>query len=393
MISHFGVYKTSVLRDIGGFRTGLEGSQDYDLALRVIDLVGHDVVYHVPRALYHWRIIPESTASGHEAKPYAHIAAMRAIDDHLARNNIKAHTIHAPGTHAFNKVVYELPEVLPSVEIIIPTRDSAALVEQCVESVVDKSTYSNFRITIIDNGSVKQETHDLFARLQADPRIKVVRDDSPFNYSALNNRVALASTADFVCLMNNDIEVINADWLEEMMSVAIQKNVGAVGAKLLYPDDTIQHGGVVLGVGGIASHAHKHFPNTMAGYFARARLRNAMSAVTAACLLIRQSIYKEVGGLDEELHVAYNDIDFCLRVRKAGYRNVWTPYAELYHHESATRGAEDTPEKISRFNQESELVRQRWGDLLMNDPYYSPNLTLTADDFSFAWPSRVADLA
>ncbi|MFM0466138.1 glycosyltransferase family 2 protein [Paraburkholderia strydomiana] len=393
MISHFGVYKTSVLRDIGGFRTGLEGSQDYDLALRVIDLVGHDVVYHVPRALYHWRIIPESTASGHEAKPYAHIAAMRAIDDHLARNNIKAHTIHAPGTHAFNKVVYELPEVLPSVEIIIPTRDSAALVEQCVESVIGKSTYSNFRITIIDNGSVKQETHDLFARLQADPRIKVVRDDSPFNYSALNNRVALASTADFVCLMNNDIEVINADWLEEMMSVAIQKNVGAVGAKLLYPDDTIQHGGVVLGVGGIASHAHKHFPNTMAGYFARARLRNAMSAVTAACLLIRQSIYKEVGGLDEELHVAYNDIDFCLRVRKAGYRNVWTPYAELYHHESATRGAEDTPEKISRFNQESELVRQRWGDLLMNDPYYSPNLTLTADDFSFAWPSRIADLA
>jgi GT2 family glycosyltransferase len=392
MISHFGVYKTSVMKEIGGFRTGLEGSQDYDLALRVLDRVGHDVVYHVPRPLYHWRIIPESTASGHEAKPYAHIAAMRAIDDHLARNNINAHTIHAPGTHAFNKVVYALPDVLPSVEIIIPTRDSASLVEQCVESVRQKSSYPNFRIAIIDNGSVKQETHDLFARLQEDERIKVVRDDSPFNYSALNNRVALASTADFVCLMNNDIEVINADWLEEMVSVALQKNVGAVGAKLLYPDDTIQHAGVVLGVGGIASHAHKHFPNTMAGYFARARLRNAMSAVTAACLLIRQSIYKEVGGLDEELHVAYNDIDFCLRVRKAGYRNVFTPYAELYHHESATRGAEDTPEKISRFNQESELVRQRWGDLLMNDPCYSPNLTLNADDFSFAWPSRTADL-
>ncbi|SIT36296.1 Glycosyl transferase family 2 [Paraburkholderia ribeironis] len=392
MISHFGVYKTSVMKEIGGFRTGLEGSQDYDLALRVIDRAGHDVVYHVPRPLYHWRIIPESTASGHEAKPYAHIAAMRAIDDHLQRNNINAHTIHAPGTHAFNKVVYALPDVLPSVDIIIPTRDSAALVEQCVESVRQKSSYQNFRITIIDNGSVKQETHDLFARLQQDERIKVVRDDSPFNYSALNNRVALGSSADFVCLMNNDIEVINADWLEEMVSVALQKSVGAVGAKLLYPDDTIQHAGVVLGVGGIASHAHKHFPNTMAGYFARARLRNAMSAVTAACLLIRQSIYKEVGGLDEELHIAYNDIDFCLRVRKAGYRNVFTPYAELYHHESATRGAEDTPEKIIRFNQESELVRQRWGDLLMNDPCYSPNLTLNADDFSFAWPSRIADL-
>jgi GT2 family glycosyltransferase len=204
------------------------------------------------------------------------------------------------------------------------------------------------------------------------------------NNSALNNRIALASTADFVCLVNNDIEVINAGWLEEMISMALQANVGAVGAKLLYPDDTIQHGGVVLGVGGIASRAHKHFPNTMPGYFARARLRNAMSAVTAGCLLIRQSIYKEVGGLDEQLHVAYNDIDFCLRVRQAGYRNVWTPYAELYHHESATPGAEDTPEKISRFNQESELVRQRWGDLLLNDPYYSPNPTLTADDFSFA---------
>lgn len=392
MISHFGVYKTSIMKEVGGFRTGFEGSQDYDLALRVIDRAGHHTVYHVPRALYHWRMIPESTAAGHEAKPYAHIAAMRALDEHLQRNNINAHTIHAPGTDAFNKVVYALPAVLPSVEIIIPTRDSADLVEQCVESVRNKSSYPNFRITIIDNGSVKQETFDLFARLQEDERIKVVRDDSPFNYSALNNRVALASTAEFVCLMNNDIEVINADWLEEMISVALQPKVGAVGAKLLYPDDTIQHGGVVLGVGGIASHAHKHFPNTMAGYFARARLRNAMSAVTAACLLIRQSIYNEVGGLDEQLHVAYNDIDFCLRVRKAGYRNVWTPYAELYHHESATRGAEDTPEKIERFNRESELVRQRWGDLIMNDPYYSPNLTLTADDFSFAWPSRIADL-
>lgn len=392
MISHFGVYKASVMKEVGGFRTGLEGSQDYDLALRVLDHVGHDVIYHIPRPLYQWRIIPESTASGHEAKPYAHIAAMRAIDDHLVRNNIKAHTIHAPGTHAFNKVVYDLPEVLPSVEIIIPTRDSATLVEQCVNSIRDKSSYPNFRITIIDNGSVEQATHDLFARLLTDDRIKIVRDDSPFNYSALNNRVGLASTADFICMMNNDIEVINADWLEEMISVAVQSKVGAVGAKLLYPDDTIQHAGVVLGVGGIASHAHKHFPNTMAGYFARARLRNAMSAVTAACLLIRQSIYAEVGGLDEQLHVAYNDIDFCLRIRKAGYRNVWTPYAELYHHESATRGAEDTPEKISRFNRETELVRQRWGDLLLNDPYYSPNLTLTADDFSFAWPSRVADL-
>ncbi|MFM0166033.1 MULTISPECIES: glycosyltransferase family 2 protein [Paraburkholderia] len=392
MISHFGVYKTSIMKEVGGFRAGFEGSQDYDLALRVLDHAGHHAVYHVPRALYQWRMIPESTAAGHEAKPYAHIAAMRALDEHLARNNIKAHTEHAPGTDAFNKVVYELPEVLPTVEIIIPTRDSAGLVEQCVESIRQKSSYPNFRITIIDNGSVQQETHDLFARLQEDERIKVVRDDSPFNYSALNNRIALASTADFVCLMNNDIEVINANWLEEMVSVALQPNVGAVGAKLLYPDDTIQHGGVVLGVGGIASHAHKHFPNTMAGYFARARLRNAMSAVTAACLLIRQSIYQEVNGLDEALHVAYNDIDFCLRVRQAGYRNVWTPYAELYHHESATRGAEDTPEKISRFNKESELVRQRWGDLLLNDPYYSPNLTLTADDFSFAWPSRIADL-
>ncbi len=392
MISHFGVYKTSIMKEVGGFRAGFEGSQDYDLALRVLDHAGHHAVYHVPRALYQWRMIPESTAAGHEAKPYAHIAAMRALDEHLARNNIKAHTEHAPGTDAFNKVVYELPEVLPTVEIIIPTRDSAGLVEQCVESIRQKSSYPNFRITIIDNGSVQQETYDLFARLQEDERIKVVRDDSPFNYSALNNRIALASTADFVCLMNNDIEVINANWLEEMVSVALQPNVGAVGAKLLYPDDTIQHGGVVLGVGGIASHAHKHFPNTMAGYFARARLRNAMSAVTAACLLIRQSIYQEVNGLDEALHVAYNDIDFCLRVRQAGYRNVWTPYAELYHHESATRGAEDTPEKISRFNKESELVRQRWGDLLLNDPYYSPNLTLTADDFSFAWPSRIADL-
>ncbi|MFM0499350.1 glycosyltransferase family 2 protein [Paraburkholderia caffeinilytica] len=392
MITHFGVYRASVMREIGGFRDEFNGSQDYDLALRFLDYCGEGAIHHIPRVLYHWRVHPQSTAATHEAKPYAHIAAMRAIDEHLQRAGVKGHVEPAPGASGYNKVCYDLPDAQPSVEIIIPTRDAARLVEQCVASIREKTTYQNFRITIIDNGSVEPATHELFARLQADGVVTVKRDDAPFNYSALNNRVGLASTADFVCLMNNDIEVITPEWLSEMVSVALQPGVGCVGAKLLYPNDTLQHAGVIIGVGGVAGHSHKHSAKPQPGYFSRTLLRSSMCAVTAACLLVRQSIFKQVGGLDEQLQVAFNDVDFCLRVRKEGYRNVWTPYAELYHHESATRGYEDNPEKIARFNREVAYVQKRWGDFLLNDPCYSPNLTLEHEDFSFAWPSRVADL-
>ena len=392
MITHFGVYRVSVLRELGGFRDEFNGSQDYDLALRVLDHCGPGAIHHIPRVLYHWRVHPQSTASSHDAKPYAHTAAMRAIEEHLKRSRIKGHVVMAPGASGYNKVCYDLPEEQPSVEIIIPTRDAAHLVEQCIKSIRDKTTYRNYRITIIDNGSVEPATHALFSRITADGVVRVNRDDAPFNYSAINNRIGLASTADLICLMNNDIEVITPDWLSEMVSVALQPGVGCVGAKLLYPNDLLQHAGVIIGIGGVAGHSHKHFHKDQPDYFARTRLRSAMGGVTAACLVIKQSTFKQVGGLDEVLQVAFNDVDFCLRVKKEGYRNVWTPYAELYHHESATRGYEDNPEKVARFNREVEHVQERWGETLMTDPCYSPNLTLVHEDFSYAWPSRVGDL-
>jgi GT2 family glycosyltransferase len=390
MISHFGVYKTAVLRQVGGFREGLEGSQDYDLALRVMEAAGPQAIHHIPRVLYHWRVLPESTASGAEAKPYATIAAARAVQEHLTRSKIAGTVRSADDAVMYQRIVYALPEQEPLVEIIIPTRDAANLVKQCVDSIKERTTYRNYLITIIDNGSVKPETFDLFRSYEGDPRIRVVRDDSPFNYSALNNRIALASEAEFVCLLNNDIEVITPEWLSELVSVALQDNVGAVGAKLLYPDDTIQHAGVYLGMGGLAGHGHKYLPRNAPGYFCRAVLRNAVSAVTAACLVIRTSIYREVRGLDEGLVIAFNDVDFCLRVRDAGYRNVWTPFAELYHHESASRGYEDTPEKMARFVEEIEFVKKRWGDALWNDPFYSPNLSIDSTDFVMTMSPRLA---
>ncbi|MCA8374194.1 glycosyltransferase family 2 protein [Burkholderia multivorans] len=391
MISHFGVYKTSILRQIGGFREGLEGSQDYDLALRVVEAVESSQIHHIPRVLYHWRVLPESTASSVDAKPYAVVAAGRAVQEHLMRCKISAKVQSADGASMYQRVIYSLPENAPLVEIIIPTRDGANLVKQCIDSIRNLTTYPNYRITIIDNGSVKPETLELFKTYDTDSRIRVVRDDSPFNYSALNNRVALASTAELVCLLNNDIEVITPDWLSELVSIALQDGVGAVGAKLLYPDDTIQHAGVFLGMGGLAGHGHKHLPRQAPGYFSRAALRNAVSAVTAACLVIRTSIYREVQGLDEHLVVAFNDVDFCLRVREAGYRNVWTPFAELYHHESVSRGYEDTPEKMERFVKEIEFVKNRWGDALWNDPFYSPNLSIDSTDFVITMTPRLAN--
>ncbi|WP_341313002.1 glycosyltransferase family 2 protein [Paraburkholderia sp. IMGN_8] len=389
MISHFGVYKTSVLQQVGGFREGLEGSQDYDLALRVMEAVGPQAIRHIPRVLYHWRVLPESTASSADAKPYAVIAASRAIQEHLTRCNIAAKVQSADDAVMYQRIVYALPEKEPLVEIIIPTRDAAGLVKQCVDSIKERTTYQNYLITIIDNGSEKPETFELFKSYEGDSRIRVVRDDSPFNYSALNNHIALASEAELVCLLNNDIEVITPDWLSELASIALQDNVGAVGAKLLYPDDTVQHAGVYLGMGGLAGHGHKYLPRNAPGYFSRAVLRNAVSAVTAACLVIRTSIYREVRGLDEDLVIAFNDVDFCLRVREAGYRNVWTPFAELYHHESASRGYEDTPEKMARFVKEIEFVKKRWGDALWNDPFYSPNLSIDSTEFVMTMSPRL----
>lgn len=388
IISHLGVYRTSLVRAVGGFREGYEGSQDYDLALRVIDHCDQRGIYHIPRVLYHWRTLPGSTSTSTGEKPYAQIAAMKAINDHLQRRGIQAEAGEAEETMGAYRVRYQLPENPPLVSILIPTRDKLGLLKACVDSVLQRTDYPAMEIIIVDNGSVEPATLSYLATIVRDERIKVIRDDDAFNFSRLNNVAARQAKGEFVCLMNNDIEVINAEWLSEVVSLALQPKVGIVGCRLWYPDGRLQHGGVVIGVGGVANHAHLFCRRGNPGYFNRAVVLQEFSAVTGACFLVRKSIYDAVGGLDEQLAVAFNDIDFCLRVQAAGYRNVWNPYAELYHHESVSRGVEDTPEKRKRFASEVEFMQKRWGDLLERDPAYNPNLTLRTTDFALSVPPR-----
>ena len=388
--SHLGVFHKPLLDTVEGFRIGIEGSQDYDLVLRCIEHVDDDAIHHIPRVLYHWRVHAESTAGGADAKPYAALAGERALNEHFARRGVAASVEWITrGYHTH----YSLPATLPLVSLIIPTRNGLNLMRQCIDSIVGKTTYSNYEIIVVDNGSDDPDVLRYFESLSQDARIRVLRDDSPFNYSALNNSAVVQARGELVALINNDIEVISPDWLSEMVSLALQPGVGAVGAKLYYPDDTLQHGGVVLGIAGVAGHANKHAQRPAYGYFGRTCLIGSYSAVTAACMVVRKSIYQEVGGLNEkDLTIGFNDIDFCLRIREAGYRNVWTPYAELYHHESATRGGEVNPQRRVQFLTEIAYMQQRWGDVLSRDPAYSPNLTLDYEDFSLAWPPRVEAL-
>ena len=386
MISHLAAYRTDLVRTIGGFRRGFEGSQDYDLALRYIERISEDKIIHIPKVLYHWRVHNKSTALSADTKPYAQLAGIRALNEHFERIGLAA---QAEACRVYYRIRYPLPPIPPKVSILIPTRNGLELIRQCIESIYQLTTYPNFEILIIDNGSDDPGALLYFEALQAAKRARVLRDDRPFNYSALNNRAVLQAKGEFLCLLNNDVEVITASWLEEMVSIALQPTVGAVGARLWYPDNTIQHAGVILGIGGVAGHVHAHLPKGHSGYFSRADRLQSLSAVTGACLMVRKASYLAVGGLNEhDLSIAFNDVDFCLRLREAGYRTVWTPYAELYHHESATRGYEDTPAKKERFARESAYMRKRWGPELDADPAYNPNLTLDSVDFALAWPPR-----
>ncbi|MBO9644510.1 MAG: glycosyltransferase family 2 protein [Pseudacidovorax sp.] len=389
MFSHLGVLRTALVREVGGFRQGLEGSQDWDLVLRCVERIAPSQIVHIPRVLYHWRIHVQSTAKSMDAKPYAAVAGERALDEHFARLGIQAKAEYLGYGY---RVRYALPSPPPLVSLIIPTRNALALVRQCIESIQKRTEYPNWEIILVDNGSDDPAALAYFERLAQQPHLRVLRDDRPFNYSALNNQAVAMARGELVALVNNDIEVMSPGWLSEMVSLAMQPGVGAVGARLWYPDMTLQHGGVILGPGGCAVHAHKALPRGLNGYAGRAALIQSFSAVTAACLVVRKSLYVQVGGLDEvNLSVAFNDVDFCLRVREAGYRNVWTPYAELLHHESATRGEDVAPEKRERFERELAFMQQRWGALIDHDPAYSPNLTLLLEDFSLAWPPRRTD--
>ncbi|SIN79684.1 glycosyltransferase [Salinivibrio sp. ES.052] len=388
-VSHLGVYRKAIADEIGGFREGFEGAQDWDFVLRFSEQISRDQIIHIPRILYHWRAIEGSTATGGDEKPYALLAGIKAVEEHLARQNIDATVEQHPDRH-YARVRYTLPEPCPLVSLVIPTRNGLEVLKVCIDSILEKNTYPNYEIIIVDNGSDCQHTLTYLADLQAQhSNVRVLRDDSPFNYSALNNKAVAEAKGELVALVNNDVEVITPEWLTELVSHAIQPNVGAVGARLWYPDNTLQHGGVIM-VGGVAGHAHKHLPKGQPGYACRAIVAQNYSAVTAACLVVRKSLFEQVGGLNEgDLTVAFNDIDFCLKLKHAGYDNVWTPFAELYHYESKTRGFEDTPEKQARFNKEVTYMQAKWQDILLNDPCYNPNLTMAREDFSLAEEPRV----
>jgi glycosyltransferase involved in cell wall biosynthesis len=385
-VCHFTAIRTSLVREAGGFRKGFEGSQDHDLILRCTERLLPSQVRHVPKVLYHWRAIPGSTALSRDAKDYASSAGARAVDEHLQRTQAGARVEEL--SHGHFRVRWPLPSPAPLVSLVVPTRDKVELLRMCVESILERSTYPAFELVVVDNQSSEPETLAYLRELESRERVRVLRYDRPFNYSAINNWAVAQCRGDVVGLVNNDIEAITPDWLEEMVSQAIRPDVGAVGAMLYYPDDTIQHAGVVLGVHGVAAHLYAGMPKGYPGHGGRARVAQSLSAVTGACLLVRRAVYEQVGGLDQALAVAFNDIDFCLRLRAAGYRNVWTPFAELYHHESASRGSEDTDEKKRRFAAEVELMQERWGSALTADPAYNINLSLRSLTCELAVPPR-----
>ena len=383
-VSHLGVYRNALLQSIGGFRPGLEGSQDQDLLLRCLPHINGQQIVHIPKVLYHWRSVEGSTAMGAKEKAYTTQAGIKALRDYFASHGPKGVKVGAglvPNTY---KISWPIPKVAPLVSLLIPTRDRKEITEVAVRSILDKTTYPNFEILILDNGSTEPQTLHWFDAIQRqDTRVKVLRYDHPFNYSAINNFGARHASGSILGLVNNDIEVISPDWLTEMVGHANRADVGCVGAKLYYENDSLQHGGVIIGIGGVAGHSHKYAKRHAHGYFARLVLTQTLSAVTAACLVVRKDVYQQVNGLDEKnLAVAFNDIDFCLRVKQAGYRNLWTPHAELYHYESISRGTEDTPEKKMRFQKEVKYMKKKWGSTLERDPFYSPHLSLEREDFS-----------
>jgi GT2 family glycosyltransferase len=389
LVSHLGAYRTGLVRELGGFREGLEGSQDWDLALRVSEKVRPEQIRHIPAVLYHWRILRGSTALAPGEKSYAEVAARKAIQDHFGRGQIDAEAL--PGaTAGLQRARYRLLEP-PLVSLIIPTRDSLPLLKACVESLLSRTDYPRYELIVVDNQSSDAAALSYLQQLEQRGAARVIRYPKPFNYSDINNLAAREARGALLGFLNNDLEVIERGWLLEMASHAVRKEIGAVGARLLFPNGTVQHAGIFLGLGRdrVAGTPHRGFPRSSFGHFGRAAVIQDFSAVSAACLLMRKEVFEEAAGFDAaNLPVSYNDIDLCLRLREKGYRILWTPYAELYHKESATRGSDEAPEKRERFLTEVEYMRRRWGHLLESDPFFNPNLSLDSDAFFLAAPPR-----
>lgn len=378
-ICHFSVFKKSLLDSVGKFRKEFDGSQDYDMILRLTEKAQR--IVHIPKIIYYWRAHAASVASDISAKTYCLDAAKAALDEHLARVGLKGKAQDASIPSVY-KMQYEIVGE-PLISIIIPNKDYIEDLSKCVNSIIEKSTYRNFEIIIVENNSELESTFEYYKEIEKDSHVKVVYWKDEFNYSAINNFGFEYTKGEYILLLNNDVEIITPDWMQEMLMFAQRKDVGAVGAKLYYPDDTIQHAGIIIGIGGVAGHSHKNFEKNAYGYSSRLQLAQNLSAVTAACMLMPKDVFKEVGGLDEGFKVAFNDVDLCMKIRKAGYLIVFTPFAELYHYESKSRGYENSPEKVARFNSEIQRFYSKWDpELEAGDPYYNPNLTLRTEDFA-----------
>lgn len=378
-LSHLFIVRRELREKVGLLREEYEGSQDYDFILRCVEQTDH--ILHIPKVLYHWRAHMDSTAGNPESKEYAYIAGQKAIAAHYKRMHLDAEV-----TKMFwgvYRTKYQLRES-PLVSVIIPNKDHAEDLKQCIESVEAKKKNIRLEYLVVENNSEEQETFLMYEELQRQyENLQVLYWDKSFNYSAINNFAEKKANGEYLLLLNNDTEVINDESLEELLTYCMREDVGIVGARLLYPDDTIQHAGVVLGLGGVAGHVFLGKKPDDLGYFGKIYCAQEYSAVTGACMMVKRSVYKEVGGLDEGFEVAFNDVDFCMRVRKAGYKVVYNPYALLYHYESKTRGMEDSEEKIQRFQREINLFVNRWNkELEEGDPFYNPNLTLSRGDFS-----------
>ena len=379
----------SLLREIGGFREGYEGSQDYDLPLRCVEKLLADQVRHIPRILYHWRMAEGSLAAIPDAKPYAKEAARRAIADSLKRRGVKARVVPCPENPESHRVIYEGPDPAPLVSIVIPTRDNVALLERCIKSIRERTDYPCVEIIIVDNGSTETKTLEFLRDLKEKKIARVLRDENQFNFSRLSNCGAAEATGATLAFMNDDVEAEEPGWLKEMVSQVTRPEVGAVGARLWYPNGALQHGGVIVGLGGVAGVAYHGIPRGHPGYFNRAWLQQDYSALTAACMLVRKSVFEEAGRFDEaHLGISFNDVDFCLELRKRGFEIVWTPYANLIHRESSSRGHPSTHAQQEQFFREATYMQQKWGAELLCDPFYSPNFSLNWPGFDFAWPPR-----
>jgi GT2 family glycosyltransferase len=377
-ICHLAVYRRALVATVGGLRSVCDCSQDYDLVLRATEQTRR--IAHVPLPLYTWRMVPGSTSMVADAKPQSQRASLVALSDALGRRNLDAQVETGIWYGSF-RVRYAIPAGA-LVSIIIPTRDRLDLLRTCIDSIRARSRYANYEIIVADNGSTEQATCDYLAALVRNGTARVVDASGPFNFSVINNSAARHARGQHLLFLNNDIEVTGGEWLEAMLEHSARPDVGAVGARLLYGDGRVQHAGVVLGIGDVAENAFRLMGEQDHGYFGRANSIQNYSAVTAACLMMRKDVFDRVGGFDEDnLAVAFGDVDLCLRVRAMDYLVVYTPFAELFHHESASRGSDNTPEKAARFERERGYMLCRWGPLLRNDPYYNPNLTLRGSNF------------